>query len=274
MHKALFIVAVTLSGAAAVHAQVPYYGGAPGAGYPSGAGYAPGGQGYAPYGYEGGRYGRTSDYRFLEFMVKDAFERMQGFLHQEDAKDQEKAREFFETQVAPYFDFNAITVKALGQSAQEMSEEGWANAVKQVKDSIFDRLMKSRDRYGFMEVRVHKAKQGRQGDVEVPVVTLTNSGILRMTLFMYPAPDGWKVAEAVVNEESLTGYVQSDLGWYTPDPHSPAMMGMGSPREGRMPMGPGMGGVPGGYPMMPGGGPGMGLPPQPGVGGYPPSRGW
>jgi hypothetical protein len=261
MRKALFIAAVALSGAAAVYAQVPYYGGAPG------AGYAPPGQGYAPYGGESGRYGRTSDYRFLEFMVKDAFQRMQGFLYQEDAQDEEKAREFFETQVAPYFDFNAITMKALGPSAYQMPAEELADAVDEVKESLFERLMKSRERYGFMEVRVHKAKQGRQGDVEVPVVTMTNSGILRMTLDMYPTPEGWKIVEVVVNEEPLTDYIQGDLGWYTPDPNSPGMMGMGSPREGRMPMGPGMGGAPGGYPMMPGG--------MPGMGGYPPPpRGW
>jgi phospholipid transport system substrate-binding protein len=240
MKRSLLAVTFTaaLATGLAAHAQ-PYapggYGG-PGA-YGPATSYGPGPGAYGPrrgYGMPGrgmprwggrqgmgpgagmpaeGGEGQAMQATSPDQILRQGIDRLKGFLARGGAAGRDEIRDFLDTEIAPYFDFEYMAQWAAGPLLREMSEEEKAELATRLEDMFFAALARNLGALSDPPPRIEvfpprMRPYSREVNVTARVLR-PGAAPMRMQFRFYRSGEGWKVFDVTANGTSAVAYYRN-----------------------------------------------------------------
>jgi phospholipid transport system substrate-binding protein len=159
--------------------------------------------GYAPY------QTRTSEPAAI---LKAGISKLTKFINSGAAKDNARAMQFIQTEIAPYFDFEYMTRWAAGPAWPRMSPEQRATMQQQLTTSFLNTLAQKLNTYSDQPIRYFTPRGQSADDVSVRAWIMQPTGIpTKLEFRFYKSKDGWKIFDVKAAGNSAVVYYRKQF---------------------------------------------------------------
>jgi len=140
-------------------------------------------------------------------ILKQGLQRLIAFIGSKERPDSRRIAAFLDQEIAPYFDFDYMARWAGGRLWQEMTPQQRREFEGQLQQRFLGTLAQRLGGYGGQQVRVMRARQGRNNEVTVDVAVMNpGSYPSRLKFRFYPSRDGWRIFDVSANGSSAVMY--------------------------------------------------------------------
>jgi len=158
---------------------------------------------YAPY------QTRTSEPAAI---LKAGITKLTKFIKSGAAKDNARAMQFIQTQIAPYFDFEYMTRWSAGPAWRRMSAEQRATMQQQLTISFLNTLAQKLNTYSDQPIRYFTPRGQSRDDVSVRAWIMQPTGIpTKLEFRFYKSKDGWKIFDVKAEGNSAVVYYRKQF---------------------------------------------------------------
>jgi len=158
---------------------------------------------YAPY------QARTSEPAAI---LKAGINKLTKFIRSGAAKDNARAMQFIQTEIAPYFDFEYMTRWSAGPAWRHMSAEQRANMQQQLTTSFLNTLAQKLSTYSDQPIRYFTPRGQSRDDVSVRAWIMQPTGIpTKLEFRFYKGKDGWKIFDVKAEGNSAVVYYRKQF---------------------------------------------------------------
>jgi phospholipid transport system substrate-binding protein len=159
--------------------------------------------GYAPY------QSRTSEPAAI---LKAGISKLTKFIKSGAAKDNAKAMQFIQSEIAPYFDFEYMTRWSAGPAWRRMSPEQRATMQQQLTASFLTTLAQKLGTYTDQPIRYFTPRGQSRDDISVRAWIMQPTGIpTKMEFRFYKGKDGWKIFDVKAEGNSAVVYYRKQF---------------------------------------------------------------
>jgi phospholipid transport system substrate-binding protein len=159
--------------------------------------------GYAPY------QSRTSEPAAI---LKAGISKLTKFIKSGAAKDNAKAMQFIQSEIAPYFDFEYMTRWSAGPAWRRMSPEQRATMQQQLTASFLSTLAQKLGTYTDQPIRYFTPRGQSRDDISVRAWIMQPTGIpTKMEFRFYKGKDGWKIFDVKAEGNSAVVYYRKQF---------------------------------------------------------------
>lgn len=134
-------------------------------------------------------------------LLREGIEKLLAFLEGGGADDREKLVAFVERELAPYFDFVAMTRWSLGPRGRYMNQEQRMEAVNQLRGMFLSALVRNLMSYEPGRVQYLPPRNNPySGEMMLSVQSIPQQGYpLRLDFYFQRNPAGWRVMDVAAN---------------------------------------------------------------------------
>jgi ABC-type transporter MlaC component len=159
--------------------------------------------GYAPY------QTRTSEPAAI---LKAGISKLTRFIKSGAAKDNARAMQFIQSEIAPYFDFEYMTRWSAGPAWRRMSAEQRATMQQQLTTSFLNTLSQKLNTYSDQSIRYFTPRGQNRDDVSVRAWIMQPTGIpTKLEFRFYKSKDGWKIFDVKADGNSAVVYYRKQF---------------------------------------------------------------
>ena len=138
-----------------------------------------------------------------EIIVHEGLRKLRAFVLAGSAGNQNRALEFAETQIAPYFDFSYMARWAAGKYWTRANDAQKREITATLRTRFLASLARHLGGYNNPDITIHRARQTAEDEVNVAVtVRYGQAANLRLAFRFYQSSTGWKVFDVTANGTS------------------------------------------------------------------------
>jgi len=160
-------------------------------------------RGYTPY------HAKASEPAAI---LKAGISKLTRFIRSGASKDNARAMEFIQTEIAPYFDFEYMTRWAAGPTWRRMTPEQRATMQEQLSTSFLNTLAQKLGTYSDQPIRYFTPRGQGVDDVRVRAWIMQPTGIpTKLEFRFYKSKDGWKIFDVKAEGNSAVVYYRKQF---------------------------------------------------------------